>query len=205
MVLAPSGLSCWMMCISDMTEWETPLQRDEQNRLQMRQDTDKSNWFFSHHPTSSYPNPCPVAQLAPSSSPPILSASAPRFSSAALNLYRPDAWMEHLGWGGIKWDIKKHTGLSFSGYFRWCSHMESSAVMFLLAPVVELSSFSRSLSAAWAALSSSEKLWLLTFWAPSPPFLEASCRQKFQLNSTCMQTSPFSEKRSPIQALNISR
>lgn len=53
-----------------------------------------------HVSTSSCRDPCPVSQLAPSSSPLIPSASAPPSFSAAPALCRPDAWTE-------RWDKKK--------------------------------------------------------------------------------------------------
>lgn len=54
--------------------------------------------------------------------------------------------------------------------------MDSSDWIFFLT-AASASSLSLSLSTAWAFFSSSEKLLLLTFWAPRPPFLEASCKQ----------------------------
>lgn len=54
------------------------------------------------------------------------------------------------------------------------THMDSSGLLLFLVEA-EASSCSLILSTAWAFFSSSEKLLLLTFWAPRPPFLEANC------------------------------
>lgn len=63
------------------------------------------------------------------------------------------------------------------------SYTDSSGVIFFLTAAPEVSSFSLSLSAAWAFFSSSEKLWLLTFWAPRPPFFEANYKQTHLMNA----------------------
>lgn len=109
-VLAPRGFSCWMMCMSDVTEWDTPLQRrkqsDHEGEKQRYENSSISYRMTSIRLfTSSCQDPCPVSQLALSSSPLIPSTSAPQFSSAAQDLYRPIAGTEC--WGGRRQQFRK--------------------------------------------------------------------------------------------------
>lgn len=62
-----------------------------------------------HRCTSSCRDPCPVSQLALSSSLPTPSTSAPPFSSAAQDLCRSDAGTEHWEGGVLENDKNRNT------------------------------------------------------------------------------------------------
>lgn len=106
LLLTPTGVSCWMMCMSDVTEWDTPLQRGGGNGVMMRErnteeETESaarvgmSTSLHHHHHTLWCPTPFPASQLALSSSPPNPSTSSPPFFSAAPDLCKPVSEMEH--------------------------------------------------------------------------------------------------------------
>lgn len=104
-VFLPCGSSCWIMCMSDVTECDTPLQdNNESKKTPPRYINTNSHagyemkYLSLQRHTSSCRDPCPVSQLALSSSLPTPSTSAPPFSSAAQDLYRSVAGMER--WEG---------------------------------------------------------------------------------------------------------
>lgn len=125
------------MCISDDTECETPLLKEKkagQNKeIRAKRCKKKRVLFYLtlHLSTSSCQDPCPAAQLAPSSSPLIPSASAPQFSSAAPALYKPVARTKRYEkqQEKVRTDNKRRHGVTKSiyqkqevlsrGFFRW--------------------------------------------------------------------------------------
>lgn len=165
------------MCMSEVTEWDTPLQRHQWKSREMSTGLLK--------PSSGQPPPLRhtfwrlypfrVSQPALFSSHPIPSASAPLFFCAVRDLCRRDAGTE-------RWRMGKASELGGAGVLKssWNTHTDSSGWSFFLVAAAD-SSASLSLSTALAFFSNSEKSCLLTFWAPRPPFLAANYKETQRL------------------------
>lgn len=157
--LAPTGVSCSITCISDITEWDTALREGTHTHSDRKHThTGVSTTCLCCSVTSCCQSPCPASRPALSSCPPGSSASSPPSFCQSPALCTPNALTPH-------WR-KKHNevppGNFYSVFlqdeFVCAPHMDSSACFLASAACSSLS-----FSATCACFSTSEKLLLLTF------------------------------------------